>query len=260
MKKIIVSGLLCSIAPFSFAQNTVGDIKKSEVERIETILSSDAMNGRKTFSADIDKAAYFISDEFKKAGLQTIAGSNTYLQSFEMVKPKFISATGSLNGNALDTKSIIVVTAQPNIKVDEHAGFETAFIKQGANLFNEAIRYSQAKKNYIVFVDTSFSKMFGRLTGLKRQIFKSNFSSIFILTPETPTTFSVEANHEITNSVLNNVVGILPGKSKKDEFVIFSGHYDHLGTGKAVDGDSIFNGANDDAAGHHRCNYAGQLF
>jgi Zn-dependent M28 family amino/carboxypeptidase len=31
--------------------------------------------------------------------------------------------------------------------------------------------------------------------------------------------------------------------------VIFSGHYDHLGVGKPVDGDSIYNGANDDAAG-----------
>ena len=46
-----------------------------------------------------------------------------------------------------------------------------------------------------------------------------------------------------------NVVGIIPGKSKKDEYVIFSGHYDHIGTGKPVNGDSIYNGANDDAAG-----------
>jgi Zn-dependent M28 family amino/carboxypeptidase len=45
------------------------------------------------------------------------------------------------------------------------------------------------------------------------------------------------------------VVGILPGKSKKDEYVIFSGHYDHLGIGKPLNGDSIYNGANDDAAG-----------
>lgn len=31
--------------------------------------------------------------------------------------------------------------------------------------------------------------------------------------------------------------------------MIFSGHYDHLGYGKAVNGDSLYNGANDDAAG-----------
>jgi len=45
------------------------------------------------------------------------------------------------------------------------------------------------------------------------------------------------------------VVGILPGKSKKNEFVIFSAHYDHLGTGEAINNDSIYNGANDDASG-----------
>jgi len=42
---------------------------------------------------------------------------------------------------------------------------------------------------------------------------------------------------------------MIPGKSKKDEYVIFSGHYDHIGVGKPVEGDSIYNGANDDAAG-----------
>jgi Zn-dependent M28 family amino/carboxypeptidase len=42
----------------------------------------------------------------------------------------------------------------------------------------------------------------------------------------------------------------LPGKKKKDEYVIFSGHYDHLGIRQPnKDGDSIYNGANDDDAG-----------
>ena len=45
------------------------------------------------------------------------------------------------------------------------------------------------------------------------------------------------------------MVGILPGKKRKDEYVIFSGHYDHLGVGEPDNGDSIYNGANDDAAG-----------
>lgn len=53
-----------------------------------------------------------------------------------------------------------------------------------------------------------------------------------------------------TTTNLFNVVGVLPGKSRKDEYVIFSAHYDHLGVRKPnADGDSIYNGANDDAAG-----------
>ena len=49
----------------------------------------------------------------------------------------------------------------------------------------------------------------------------------------------------------NNVIGILPGRSKPEEYVIFSAHYDHLGLVDAVnDGDDVvYNGANDDASG-----------
>lgn len=46
----------------------------------------------------------------------------------------------------------------------------------------------------------------------------------------------------------NNVIGIIPGKSKPNEYVIFSGHYDHLGMKESGD-DKIYNGANDDASG-----------
>jgi Zn-dependent M28 family amino/carboxypeptidase len=47
-----------------------------------------------------------------------------------------------------------------------------------------------------------------------------------------------------------NVVGMIPGR-RSNEFVLFSAHYDHVGfqPGRAVDGDSIANGANDNASG-----------
>jgi Zn-dependent M28 family amino/carboxypeptidase len=48
-----------------------------------------------------------------------------------------------------------------------------------------------------------------------------------------------------------NVVGVLPGSDKKlkTEYVIMTAHLDHLGIGRAVNGDSIYNGAMDDASG-----------
>ena len=48
---------------------------------------------------------------------------------------------------------------------------------------------------------------------------------------------------------LRNVVAVLPGTDKKDEFVLFSAHYDHVGVGLPRDGDGIFNGADDNASG-----------
>ncbi|MFS4482224.1 M28 family metallopeptidase [Hyunsoonleella sp. 2307UL5-6] len=48
-----------------------------------------------------------------------------------------------------------------------------------------------------------------------------------------------------------NIVGYLEGNDSKlkNEFVILGAHYDHIGTAKAVNGDVIANGANDDASG-----------
>jgi Zn-dependent M28 family amino/carboxypeptidase len=47
-----------------------------------------------------------------------------------------------------------------------------------------------------------------------------------------------------------NLIGVIPGKSKPNEYVIFSGHYDHLGNHlPTVAGDTIANGADDDASG-----------
>ncbi|WP_108803708.1 M28 family peptidase [Aquimarina sp. Aq107] len=53
------------------------------------------------------------------------------------------------------------------------------------------------------------------------------------------------------NITTQNVVGMVEGTDPKlkDEYIIYSAHYDHVGIGKAVDNDSIYNGARDNAVG-----------
>ncbi len=255
MKKISMMLLLGSIATFSFAQDIDKIINAKEVERIERILSADDMEGRRTFTRGIDKAAAFIADEFKKTGLQTLSNTNgSYLQQFAMIRPKFISASCTFDGISVDTRDVIVVTTKEDLKINEQSGYEKVTIAAGANLTVEVRKYLNVKKNYLVLVDTSFAKTFGGLTRLKSQLYQSDYSTVFVLAATSPNKFTVESKHENTEQKLANVVGILPGKSKKNEYVIFSGHYDHLGImGKDRQGnvltDSIFNGANDDAAG-----------
>ncbi|MGX5818590.1 M20/M25/M40 family metallo-hydrolase [Chitinophaga lutea] len=48
---------------------------------------------------------------------------------------------------------------------------------------------------------------------------------------------------------LHNVVGMIRGTGRPDEYVIFSGHYDHIGIIESKGEDSIANGADDDASG-----------
>ncbi len=59
---------------------------------------------------------------------------------------------------------------------------------------------------------------------------------------------NVTANTETITS--QNVVGILPGKSRPDETIIYTAHWDHLGIGQPdANGDRIYNGALDNATG-----------
>ena len=254
MKKINILLVGLVLAASVQAQNINKLIKEKEVRRIETTLAADDMQGRRTFTPGIEKAAAFIAGEFEATGLQTFKNSGSYLQSFAMARTKFISAAGTFDGVALDKKDIIVVTTQPSVSINETSGYEKINIGKTANLMSEARKLAGLKKNALVIVDTSFAKTFSGLTRLKSNLFKSDKSVVFVLSAVTPSSYSIEAKHEISEMPLANVVGVLPGKSRPDEIVIFSGHYDHLGiTSKDRNGntvtDSIFNGANDDAAG-----------
>jgi len=233
----------------------IGDdiINVKEVERIEKVLASDDMRGRRAFTPDIDKAADFIAAEFKSAGLGTLNNNGSYKQEFAMVKTKHVTSSANLDGAVIDPKNILVITCQPKLKITELSGYEKVMIKAGMTLQNEARKYARSNKNLLVLVDKSYANSFGNLSRLRSTLFKTENTVVFVLADAEPSSFIIESTHEITEQKLANVV---PGKSLpsgkaglKNEYVVFSGHYDHLGVGKPVNGDSIYNGANDDAAG-----------
>ncbi len=53
----------------------------------------------------------------------------------------------------------------------------------------------------------------------------------------------------IRRQASKNVIGVLPGTTAPDDYVLYSGHWDHLGRCDAVGGDDICNGAADNATG-----------
>lgn len=62
---------------------------------------------------------------------------------------------------------------------------------------------------------------------------------------------NVKLTNNVSGGISHNVAAILPGSDPdlKDEYVIYSAHWDHFGVGKPVNGDSIYNGASDNATG-----------
>lgn len=69
----------------------------------------------------------------------------------------------------------------------------------------------------------------------------------------TPVSLRLNASVSIENSLRfsesRNVVAVLPGKTKPDEYLIYMGHWDHFGVDPSIEGDQIYNGALDNATG-----------
>lgn len=62
-------------------------------------------------------------------------------------------------------------------------------------------------------------------------------------------TYSYEMRHSLEYNTSKNAIGKVTGSKYPDETIIFTAHWDHFGIGESIDGDSIYNGAVDNATG-----------
>ncbi len=60
---------------------------------------------------------------------------------------------------------------------------------------------------------------------------------------------SLSLRNDIEHSESNNVIAVLPGADRADEYVIYMAHWDHFGLDPNLEGDKIYNGALDNATG-----------
>lgn len=226
-------------------------INAAEVERIEATLSADNMEGRRVFTAGIEKASSFIASEMKAAGLKQFQNNTGYLQSFEMLRPSVASASGFVGKDSVKADNIFARSTLNKISFDEKASYRIERLHKG-ELFNQKLRpFMTARENVLLLMDTSFQKDFGFLKTFRSPMFPQQHAMVAVLTSDVDAAeFNITIEQSLTPEKLSNVVGLLPGKSKPGEYVIFSAHYDHLGFGKPDEkGDSLYNGANDDASG-----------
>ncbi len=63
-----------------------------------------------------------------------------------------------------------------------------------------------------------------------------------------PVKASAHISSTFDRGVSKNVCGLIKGKLKPDEVVVYAAHWDHLGVGTTINGDSIYNGATDNAS------------
>lgn len=258
MKKTIYTLLVVFLAQQAFAQDIDKIITKPYVERLIKTLSSDEMEGRATYSPGIDKAANFIAAEFKSIGLKPLEG-NSYRQTFTKKKLKPVSTKVTIDGKEIPAENILVYGNTAETQVFDQSNSAGWIKLDPEKAFNAQLRaLLKENKKQLVLVDPKFADAFKRIReylsqGADLDEKKANDgSTAFVLVLGVDTVakdFKVDLKNKLETLTLFNVAGVIPGKSKAKEFVVFSGHYDHLGIIKSGDTDSIANGADDDASG-----------
>ncbi|MGI4803206.1 MAG: hypothetical protein ACRYFL_00440, partial [Janthinobacterium lividum] len=138
-------------------------ISKTDVERIIKTLSADDMQGRATFTPGIEKAAKFIENEYKTAGLQPLAGNKDFRQNFSMTKSMPISVSASINNNIIPKENVTAVSGTPTFTWSNNADVEVVKIKTGDDFRTEYGKIMGSNKKTLVLVDPRFEAYFKRI-------------------------------------------------------------------------------------------------
>jgi hypothetical protein len=259
LKKLLSSLMLLLVAAQVYAQDINKIITKDYVDGIIKTLSSDAMEGRATFTPGIDRAATFIEGEFKKIGLQPLTGLKGYRQTFHKYQVKPVSSIVIIDGKDIPAENILVMgNTATTLNFDNS---NSSWVKLDTKKpFGAQFRaLMESNKQQLVLVDGRFANFFKQLKNSskngsyidEKDLKKTNVPAVvFVLNQDTVAGhFKVAVKNTVSKMPLFNVAGVIPGKSKAKEIVVFSGHYDHIGIRPAVNGDSIANGADDNASG-----------
>ncbi len=224
-----------------FAQNTIDT------------LASNSFYGRGYINDGDKKAALYISEQFKKIGLNPINKSG-YLYPFSFSVNTFpgkceVKVDGKL---LIPGKDYILDPACPSIK----KSFKIVKISSPK-------KYPENPKKMALLYDTSYSMnktdlakapTFDLKINLQKKLTWSvateqeNKAGIDILINSVaynPKKISVNIKSKLMEHEANNVIGYIEGTEIKDTFILLTAHYDHLG----MMGKTIFPGANDNASG-----------
>jgi len=258
MRNVLLLSLLAAGSLPALAQ-TKNAVAGATVARVLNTLAADDMQGRATGQPGNLKAAEFLAAEFGRIGLAPLPGATGFMQEFSAYQSALTSAQVTLNGVALPADHVFARTTQPTLNWTEKDGVSLLILGPTDKVqahFRELLR---PEKNTLVLFDPAQAATFKSLVEqfgkpqLRAEQGGSAASCVWALAtaPTDQLTYQVAAASTTTPVLLRNVVGYLPGHdpAHSAEKVIFSGHYDHLGILKPVAGDSIANGADDDASG-----------
>ncbi|RZK50697.1 MAG: M20/M25/M40 family metallo-hydrolase [Pedobacter sp.] len=240
-----------------YAQDINKIISREYVDHLIKTLSADDMQGRKAFTPGIEKAATFIESEFQKIGLQPLEGEKGFRQTFFKYQIKPSQVEVKIDGQAISSSKVFVLGVNSGTLTFNQSNSEKVVVFDTNKPFREQyMAVARGAKRQLVLLNEAFEKDFNELKknpvrasiGDTDKPEKAN-AIVFVLGENSADNFEVNLTNSVEKLELFNVGGIIPGKSKAKEYVIFSGHFDHMGIVKPKEGDSIMNGADDNASG-----------
>jgi hypothetical protein len=255
MKKTIISSILFfAVSAFTFTNcQKAAVIDEADVSRIISTLASDDMEGRMIFTPGIEKASKFIQSEFEKIGLEYLDGMNSYDQQFDMYSIAPGNVIISLDGKLIEADNFLTMSTAESLKWTDVADLNVVNVGASDNLQSMYNDIRRQTGKILVLVDPTHKDFFARIKssslrgGRATEINNENATVMVMTTSKSVKDISVEIENVVKAESLSNVTGKISGK-RANEIILFSGHYDHLGV-RGTEGDTIYNGANDDASG-----------
>ena len=235
----------CFFLPCIFvqAQSITKESVVKTAGKIVAYLASDSLKGRGNYTPELQIAAAYIEKHFDTLGLLTLPGTDRYINPVDYKMHPDVLYDLVINSEKINDNDYLLLSAsffQPihdfkNYNYKEFKAIPTAL--EWMQLFNDSLPLVLNFKVSDAIWKDSLIIPAGRPT-----------NPILILKNQAVPNLLKLALQPASQQVLMNLIGVLPGKSKPGDVILFSAHYDHQPPGKSRK-DSIFNGANDNASG-----------
>jgi hypothetical protein len=259
-------------------------VRPEWVRAHEAFLASDAMRGRGSATHDEEVAATYVASEFMAYGLKPAPGMTGFIQRAPVVRPELTGA-GTLSvgdvtlheGSDFDVLLSAGAPVSGTFRNESNAqgnsttplAGEIVLARAGNGDALSAVRPLLQRGASVVLVpesgsaDTLAIQMGGKARVTARLASAPAAGAgptIVIVHPAaverlahvaagTRATLDVHTLANPAPQATYNAIGYLEGTDPSSGTILLSAHLDHLGVGRPVAGDSIYNGANDDAAG-----------
>ncbi len=257
MTRLPILGLVAMLAACApaaaSAPQQAPEIQQSEVERIVRTLAADDMLGREAFGEGGRRAADFLAREFAAAGLRSPAGTEAHLQRFSARTLTPRDARVRVNGRDLFPNEFAVRPGAASITWST-GDVPVVVVGPDDEPFGMLGSLANAGFDAIALVDPLHGEVFRQFVQIFRRPVRALSDAgaatvvIALVTASEDAAYEVSAVADVVEEPLANVVGEIPGR-RSDEYVVFGAHFDHLGVVRPFRGDSIANGANDNASG-----------